>query len=90
MGSEEFFKELNIIQDSIINVMLSQQNKYDSVDKIITDTTYEAIYRVLELIDGFGVNNTQYELKNLNTGHIINEKKNMHDKCEEVLLHTDL
>ena len=90
MANEKFLKELFEIQDFIINTMIAQRNKYNSFEEVIKDTSYETIYRVLELLDGYGINNTQYEIKDLNTGELVNKEKSLHDRCEDILMHTDL
>lgn len=76
MANEKFLKELFEIQDFIINTMIAQRDKYNSFEEVIKDTSYETIYRVLELLDGYGINNTQYEIKDLNTGKLVNKEKN--------------
>lgn len=54
--------------------MLSNENKYNDTGNLLIDTTYEIIYRFLELIDGYG----------------INKKTNIHDMCKDFLLHTEI
>ena len=78
MANKNFFKELFEIQDFIINTMIAQQDKYNNFEEVIKDTSYETIYRVLELLDGYGINNTQYEIKDLNTGELVNKEKSLH------------
>ena len=90
MIHDEFFKELYILQDGIINLMLSKENQYENIEDLLKDTPYESIYRMLELLDGFGINNTKYEVKDVSKGMILNDNCNMHDKCEDYLMHTDI
>ena len=87
---KDFFNELKIIQDVVVNVMLSNESKYNDTEDLLIDTTYETIYKILELIDGYGVNKKKYEIKDKMKDEIINKKTNFHNMCEETLLHTEI
>lgn len=89
-GERIFFDELKMIQDVVVNTMLSNEKKYDAVEDLLKDTTYETIYKFMELIDGYGINRRKYEIKDLENDEIINSKIDIHNKCEEHLLHTDI
>lgn len=86
----EFLNELKIIQDVVVNVMLSKEGKYNDTEELLIDTTYETIYKILELIDGYGINNKKYEVKETINDEIINKKTSIHNMCEESLLHTEI
>ena len=49
---EIFWKEVQKIQDYVVNVSLSKMSKYDDVEKLLNDVTYETIYGMMELLDG--------------------------------------
>ncbi len=87
---KDFFNELKIIQDLVVNVMLSNESKYNDTEDLLIDTTYETIYKILELMDGYGVNKRKYEVKDVINGEMINKKISLHNMCEENLLHTDI
>lgn len=70
--------------------MLSNENKYNDTGNLLIDTTYETIYRFLELIDGYGINKKKYEVKDTINDEIINKKTCIHNMCEESLLHTEI
>ncbi len=89
-GKKVFLNELKIIQDVVVNVMLSNENKYSETEDLLIDTTYETIYKILELIDGYGTNKRKYEVKDVINGEMINKKISLHNMCEEYLLHTDI
>ena len=89
-GQKDFFNELKIIQDVVVNVMLSNESKYNDTEALLIDTKYETIYKILELIDGYGINNKKYEVKDTINDEIINKKTSMHNMCEESLLHTEI
>ena len=89
-NQRDLFSELSVIQDVVVNNMLSNEKKYDNTQDYLLDTTYETIYRFLELIDGYGINRIRYEIKNVNSGEIINHNTDLHDNCEDFLSHTGL
>ena len=89
-GQRDFFNELKIIQDIVVNVMLSKKSKYNTTEDLLIDTTYETIYKILEMIDGYGINKKKYEVKDLIDEEIINKNINIHDRCEEYLLYTKI
>ena len=89
-GQKVFLNELKIIQDVVVNVMLSNENKYSETEDLLIDTTYETIYKILELIDGYGTNKRKYEVKDSTNDEIINKKTGIHNMCEESLLHTEI
>lgn len=49
---ELFWSEIKQIQDFVVNVSLTKYSKYDDMEKLLNDVTYETIYRLIELIDG--------------------------------------
>ena len=89
-GQKEFLKEVKIIQDVVVNVMLSNEGKYNDTKDLLIDTTYETIYKILELIDGYGIDKKKYEVKDTINDEIINKETSIHDMCEETLLHTEI
>ena len=88
-GKESFFRELQLIQDTTVNVLLSKEDKYQSTRDILIDATYETICRVLEVLDGYNTSNIQYEVTEMSSRQVINKTRNMHDACEDYLMFTD-
>lgn len=89
-GQMDFFNELKLIQDVVVNIMLSKESKYTETEDLLIDTTYETIYMILELMDGYGINHKKYEVKDIMTDEIINKTVSIHNMCEDTLSHTDL
>lgn len=89
-GQREFFDELKLIQDVVVNIMLSKESKYNGTEDLLIDTTYETIYKVLELMDGYGIDHKKYEVKDIIKDEIINKTVSLHNMCESTLSHTDL
>lgn len=87
--TELFFQNLSAIQNEVISVALIRQNNYNNIEEILTDVSYEVLYRCMELIDGYYCPNTQYRLKNLLTGIEVNENLDLHNFCQDYLRYTD-
>lgn len=50
---ELFWKEVKKIQDYVVNISLSKILQYDDMEKLLNDVTYETIYAIMELLDGY-------------------------------------
>ena len=81
----DFFKELTYIQEYCINVTLSKEEKYCNTEELLKDVTCEVIYRVMELLDGYGGKLQRCKIVNTITAEVINEGVELHDKCVEFL-----
>lgn len=80
-----FFQELSYIQEYCVNVTLSKETKYANTEELLKDVTCEAIYRIMELLDGYGGNLEKCNIINTVTGENINSGIELHDKCMEFL-----
>lgn len=87
---KKFFKELNKIQQMVIGVTLSKTEKYTNIEDMLNDVTYETIYRLMELLDGYRSNDIRCEIVNIISGNRINYGIELHDYCEEYLDCTDI
>lgn len=85
-----FWKEIQKIQDFVVNVSLSKISKYDDMEKLLNDVTYETIYGIMELLDGHKNNDLRGEIINKLTGSIINSNIEFHNYCEEYLKCSDI
>ena len=84
---EDFLKELAKIQDEQTNIFLSKLGKFDDgqTRECLENFSYEIIYRIMELLDGYYDSKKKYEVKNVFTNAIVNDKLNLHDLCEDFL-----
>lgn len=85
-----FFNELKAIQTVAVDVSLSKVNSYETTEDMLTDVTYEVIYRVMELLDGYRNEAIKCKLVNTKTGNALNENIEMHDVCAEFLESADV
>lgn len=84
-GQIEFFKELESIQYYCVNVALCKKEKFNNTEEFLNDVTGEVIYRVMEMLDGYGEQLPKCNIVNTETGEIINDGIQLHDKCIEFL-----
>ena len=87
---ELFWKEIQKIQEYVVNVSLSKASKYDDLKKMLDDVTYETIYGIMELLDGHKSNDLRSEVINKITGSSINSNIELHNYCEEYLNCSDI
>lgn len=80
-----FFNQLAYIQEYSISVALSKEKKYCNTEELLKDVTYEVIYRIMELLDGYGGELQRCNIVNNVTGEVINEGLELHDICVEFL-----
>ncbi|MBO5352644.1 MAG: hypothetical protein J6A77_05035 [Lachnospiraceae bacterium] len=82
---EIFWVEVQKIQDYVVNVFLLKASKYDDMKELLNDVTYETIYGLLELLDGYKNSNLRGEIINKLTGNNIGSGEDFHNYCEEYL-----
>ena len=80
----EFFQELANIQEYCVNVALSKKDKYRDMEELLKDVTCEVVYRIMELLDGYG-EGPRCNIINTVTSKSINEGIELHDKCMNFL-----
>lgn len=84
-GQSTFFKELANIQEYCVNVTLSKEKQYCNTEELLKDIACEVIYRIMELLDGYGGDIQRCNIINTVTGETINAGIELHDKCLEFL-----
>ena len=61
-AQREFFEELSNIQDYCVNVGLCNKDKFNNLEDLLNEVTCDAIYRVMESLDGYGSNTAKYNI----------------------------
>lgn len=87
---ELFWQEIKKIQDCVVNITLSKISQYDDMENLLNDVTYETIYAVMELLDGYKSSYLRGEIINKLTNCCINLDIELHDYCEEYLNCSDI
>lgn len=92
MNNEQimFYKELRKIQDSAIEIALCKERKYKKTEDILEDITYDVIYMICEMMDGYRNDWIKYKMVNIKNNNVVNENISLHDWCEEYLRCTDI
>lgn len=92
MGEQEiFWKEIKKIQTSVVDVSLLKYKQYgNNIEMLLNDVTYETIYKIMELFDGFRNESLRYEIVNKVNGISVNKNTGLHDCCEEHLKCSDI
>lgn len=85
-----FYEELRKIQDFAIGTSLCRQNKYENIEDMLEDITYDVIYMICEMIDGYRHNLIKYKIVNIKNDKVVNDKIELHDWCEGYLRCTDI
>lgn len=75
----EFFTALKEIQDTVVNVSLC--NKSDDIENMLYNATYETIYSILELFDGYTKESIKMEIVDIESGESISNGIQLHDVC---------
>ena len=88
---EVFWKELKEIQKCVVDTSLLKLTQYgDNTEMLLNDVTYETIYKIMELFDGFKNKSLRYEIVNKGNGISINQNTELHNCCEEHLNCSDM
>ena len=92
LGEQEiFWKEIKKIQTSVVDMSLLKYKQYgNNIEMLLNDVTYETIYKIMELFDGFRNESLRYEIVNKVNGISVNKSTGLHDCCEEHLNCSDI
>lgn len=82
---KQFFEHLRSSQESIVSVALSKYKPGDSLEELLFDVTYDAVFDVMKLIDGYTTSNIRLDLIDRRTGVSIKEDIELHDECADYL-----
>ena len=80
-----FFQNLKHIQELVVINAMSEHKENDNLEKILYDVSYDSIYRVLEMIDGYWSDNLKMDLIDKETGQSLRKNIELHDKCADYL-----
>lgn len=87
---EIFYNELRKIQNFAIGTGLSKQSDYKNIEDMLADVTYDVIYKICEMIDGYRNDLIKYSLVNKQNNNVVNDNFTLHDWCEAYLRCTDI
>ncbi|MDR1568512.1 MAG: hypothetical protein LBS33_07525 [Streptococcaceae bacterium] len=79
-----FFKKLQQIQEFVVLTSLNDSNENVSESEL-NSVTYETIYRVMELIDGYMTDELTLDLQETSTNQSLKQGIELHDVCASFL-----
>jgi hypothetical protein len=82
---KEFFKTLKSIQEEIVYSSLSSYKNEVANDDFLFSVTYDTIYKIMELIDGYYAPNLKLDLIDNNSGKSLKADIELHDSCASYL-----
>lgn len=80
---ETFWRQLRILQEEIVCNYVSRIEDGVSVD--LYEITFDTLYSMLELIDGYRGSGSGFSLVDRKSGQVVNQDRFMHDRCEKYL-----
>jgi hypothetical protein len=78
---KEFFETLKQIQEEVVNCSLANYKDIDTIENLLYDTTYETIYKLMELIDGYTKESLQLDLIEKESKESLRDGIELHDTC---------
>lgn len=83
---ELFFNTLHEIQEEVVQIALSKSNcTCENIEMLLYDVTYETIYNVMELFDGYTKENLQLDIIEKGSNKSLKENIQLHDVCVEFI-----
>lgn len=85
-GQEVFWEKIKRLQDEILCIYSLKLSRYDTKEDLLKDVTYDTIYSLMELLDGFRNENIRGNVIFLSSGKSINSEHDpLHNYCENYL-----
>ncbi|MDL2302375.1 hypothetical protein LJC58_08470 [Lachnospiraceae bacterium OttesenSCG-928-D06] len=81
----DFFKALADIQEVTVQIALCNKEKYKDTEDMLYEITYDTIYGVMELIDGYANENLKLDIVDRESKESIREGIELHDTCADYL-----
>lgn len=81
---ELFFKSLQEIQEKAVQTALSKCN-CDNAEELLYDVTYDTIYSILELMDGYTRDDLQLDIIEQDSKRSMKENIQLHDVCADFI-----
>ncbi|MCB5237925.1 hypothetical protein AB1L07_08200 [Niallia alba] len=83
-SQELFFNTLHEIQEEVVQTALSKCS-CENAERLLYDVTYETIYSIMELIDGYTKDNLQLDIIEKESKKSLKENIQLHDVCVDFI-----
>lgn len=84
-SQELFFKSLQEIQEEVVQITLTKYSSCENLERVLYDVTYDTIYSIMELLDGYTKENLQLDLIEKDSKKSLKENIQLHDVCIEFI-----
>ncbi len=84
----DFLKAIKDIQETCVDIAMCNNTEYNSKEEALYSVTYDVIYRIMELLDGYGDDKVgRIDIVKSSTGESLKENPNieLHDKIVEYI-----
>lgn len=83
-SQELFFNTLHEIQEEVVQTALSKCS-CENAERLLYDVTYDTIYSIMELIDGYTKDNLQLDIIEKESKKSLKENIQLHDVCVDFI-----
>ena len=80
-----FLEALGEIQKTVVELTACKESTYKSKEAMLYDATYEVIYGIMELVDGYRKADIKLDIVDRDTRKSLREGIELHDACVEYL-----
>ena len=85
-NQEMFFRALHDIQEEVIQIALSKRKcSCENIEALLYDVTYDTIFNIMELIDGYTKDNLQLDIIDQDSKKSLKENIQLHDVCVDFI-----
>ncbi|MFJ8462239.1 hypothetical protein ACIQ57_24515 [Lysinibacillus xylanilyticus] len=87
-NQEIFFRALHDIQEEVIQIALSKckcKCSCENIEALLYDVTYDTIFNIMELIDGYTKDNLQLDIIDQYSKKSLKENIQLHDVCVDFI-----
>lgn len=83
-SQELFFNTLQEIQEEVVQTALSKSS-CENAERLLYDVTYDTIYSIMELIDGYTKDTLQLDIIEKESKKSLKENIQLHDVCVDFI-----
>ncbi|MFE3573090.1 hypothetical protein [Lysinibacillus sp. NPDC059133] len=85
-SQEMFFRALHEIQEDVVQVALCKcKCSCENIEKILYDVTYDTIFNIMELFDGYTKDDLQLDIIEKDSKKSLKENIQLHDVCVDFI-----
>ncbi|OOM11651.1 hypothetical protein [Clostridium saccharobutylicum] len=78
---KDFFNTLNQIQEEAVSIAFGNYKEGDDIEDLLYDVTYNTIYSIMELIDGYVKDSLELDIIDRKNKESLRTGIELHDTC---------